>query len=112
MSAGKSSKDCSCDVLVPFRFSLVGIAQQFELNWLVVQCVLAQKSDHLIEAISGWSVLMEQVTGKENKVNLVFPCQRSFQYSPTWTLASGQFRTHNDRRTQPAPQANLYSRRA
>lgn len=79
MNAGKSSKDCSCGVLVTFRFSLVGIAQEFELNWLVLQCVLAQKSDHLIEAIPGWSVLMKQVTSKENKVNLVWPCQRSFQ---------------------------------
>ena len=79
----QSSKDCSCGVLVTFRFSLVGIAQEFELNWLVVQCVLAQKSDHLIEAISGWSIFMEQVTSEENKVNLVCPCQRSCQQR--WT---------------------------
>jgi hypothetical protein len=73
VSAEQISKDCSCGVLVTFRFSLVGIAQEFELNWLVVQRVLAKESDHLIEAISGWSIFMEQVTSKENKVNLVWP---------------------------------------
>ena len=74
MSAGQSSKGCSCGVLVTFRFPLVGIAQQLELNWLVIQCVLAEESNHLIKAISRGSIFMEQVTSKENEVNLIWPC--------------------------------------
>ena len=41
MSVKQHYKDCLCGVLVTFRLSLIGITHEFELDWLVVQCVLA-----------------------------------------------------------------------
>lgn len=84
-------KDGTCGVLVPLCFPLVWIAQEFELDGLVVQCVFAQECNDLVETVPRGSVLVEQVAREENKVDLVQHCQRCAKKA-TWTRVASHTR--------------------
>lgn len=51
--------------------ALHGVAQKFKGNRLVAKSVLSQQSDGLVQACTTWAVLVKQVTGKQDKVDLL-----------------------------------------
>lgn len=51
-------------------FTLAGIAKELDLNWVVSQSVFSQQAHDLVQAITRWTVFVEEVTSEEDKVYL------------------------------------------
>jgi len=51
-------------------FAFHRIAEEFYLHWVVAHSVLAQKRTGAIDTLPTWLILVEEISGKKNKVDL------------------------------------------